>query len=628
MPPPKFSRLVSSEDYKLDNLSQEPLRYSNNFNEPALPAEAPTRWKSIKAAYEPQFTYVRAPIDDEFKASRPKTGKRNSSRLSIIANPVSNFRIPEFAAPWQHERPDLLNASKSTVRYFDRRKQWRRTFLNGLIQWFLTLSIALLQWATLFGFSRPHTLSRFEKYSFNALITLLSLALGLAVVAALKSYAKLLSWRFLASKYRDLQDFELVMNCDSQAKVLKLLWAGRTHGRFWLNKTQLLCIVSLFIFVALQITIGLLGLTYSIDNSSEPSHMFGNVSIVDLTNIYQDPTYNTSDFADQTAAANYFGLVGQNYYQYFEPLGQGDEGFESIYTVDGHTFFYNFVDLNPKVNQQDIVSATSKRWVQTDANCVELKIVDGGYVDYDSSTTTLTYKDERDVEHSIYVEGLTTFTTTVMSNGSSDCGARCTNLLLLDSAGFINSTTADEDPLPHLFGCNSTVSEVHNANTCLDERNCTLVDPLAKILAGAMGWSGTWYSENPLQYQTYPPGSPYSWDGAEDSVYQDATIRGSQVSWFTAGALAAMDDAGPRITVEGDTPRPGVALDVKWQFAIPVLCVVPAVQFFVLLIVCTWANGALIKDGSYLAAARLLRPVVEKLEEHGCALTGGKLSLC
>lgn len=124
--------------------------------------------------------------------------------------------------------------------------------------------------------------------------------------------------------------------------------------------------------------------------------------------------------------------------------------------------------------------------------------------------------------------------------------------------------------------------------------------------------------------QNYPPGSPYSWDSYDS--YLDPVNCESLLAGFAIQAVAAMDDAGPRITVRGSTPTPGLQLTVEWKYSIPLLAVVPLVQFAILLIVCVWSNGALIKDGSYLAAARLLRPVVDKLEEHGCALTGDEIA--
>ncbi|KAK5069545.1 hypothetical protein LTR51_008378 [Lithohypha guttulata] len=520
---------------------------------------------------------------------------------------------------------NMSNLSAFRVKDPRQSKQLRRTFVNGFLQWLLTLGLVLCEFAVLYGFSRQPTVSKAEKYSFNAAITLLSLALSLAVVAALKSYCKLLSWRLLASKYRDLQEFELIMNCDSQSKVLKLLWASRTSGRFRLSKTQILCIVSFFVFIGLQICIGLLGLTYSIDASQNVDHIYGNVSVVDLSNIYQDPSYNTAGYVDRTAAANYFGLVGQNYpIQYNWPLGKGDEGFENIYTADNSTFFYNFVDAAVDVNANNPVFDTSRRWIAANATCVELEIISGGYIKTDGSDQWLSYKNVLGNNQTIYVQSQTTLTSTYMSNSSnSGCGDRCTSMLVLDSASYDNDTQSEA--VPHLLTCNTTIDVVHNANTCTRARDCTLEDDLARIIAGGIGWSGTWFTDgNPLQYRTYPPGSPYSWDGYE--AYQDPSFRAWQVATFAIDVIAAMDDLGPRKVVEGQAPKAGVALEVEWRYTIPLLCVVPTVQFIILLIVCIWSNGALIKDGSYLAAAHLLRPVVEKLEDHGCALTGDEIA--
>lgn len=574
----KFQPLANTDEYTLNDMSQS-RQQSVDANSQIDPnAQTPARWKSIRSAYTPQVTFVAAPkIDTEVneKEVRPtKYNRRSTSRLTNILNPVTNFSIPRFAAPWQHERPEG-SAATTTVRSFDRHKQWRRLFVNGFLQWLFTLAIVMSQWATLYGFSRESTLSKYQKYTFNALTTLLSLSLGLAIVAALRSYAKLLSWRFLASKYRDLQDFELVMNCNSQLKVLKLLWASRTEGQIWPNKTQILCVVSLLVVIGLQITIGLLGLTYSIDNSLESRYENGTVSLVDLSNVYQSSTYNVTNFPDQSGAANYYGLVGQNYWSSEKALGQGDEGFEYVYTSDNQSYFYNFVDMNaePQHGQQPAIK-TSKRWVQSNASCVPLKILAGGYLDENTTHSRLNYTDESGRFRSIFVDGQTAHTTTYMSNSSNatTCGSRCTSMLILDSAGFLT----DEDPgKPYLFACNNTVSQVYNSEECTTQSDCTLSDKLARILAGAIGWSGTWYPNNPMQYKTYPPGSPYSWDGFTNwtynghinSSYQNAQWRASQISYFTTAAIAAMDDSGPHIVVPGKAPQPGVTLNVNWKYS-------------------------------------------------------------
>lgn len=185
---------------------------------------------------------------------------------------VSHFNVPRIAAPWEHEilEKDELNMSASdTVRDFDQSRQRRRLFINSFFQWLITAAICVGLVAVLYSYSHRLTLSQTEKHAFNALVTGLSILLGLNLASSLSGYAQMMRWRLLAAKYRSLQDFELIMNCDSQMKVFRLLWAGRTRGRWWLpNRTQILCFSWLSINIALQIFTALLGLTYSVDTST------------------------------------------------------------------------------------------------------------------------------------------------------------------------------------------------------------------------------------------------------------------------------------------------------------------------------------------------------------------------
>ena len=168
----------------------------------------------------------------------------------------------------------------NTVRDFDYRRQRRRLFINGVFQWAITAAICLGLVGVLYSYSNLKTLTQNQKHIFNALVTGLSIALGLNLASSLSGYAQMMRWRLLAAKYRNLQDFELIMNSDSQMKVFRLLWAGRTRGRWWIpNKTQLLCFTWLFINTALQVFTALLGLTYSVDTSSaRVNNQFGKPS--------------------------------------------------------------------------------------------------------------------------------------------------------------------------------------------------------------------------------------------------------------------------------------------------------------------------------------------------------------
>jgi len=446
------------------------------------------------------------------------------------------------------------------------------------------------------------------------------------------------------------------MNCDSQTKVLKLLWAGRTPGK-WLNRTQVFCIFSILLVIGLQIVIGMLGkvlfhyttrllvngslgLTYSIDSTDNYNEwVYGNTTVVDLSNICQSwncTDYDLSDpgdnFVDQTGAANYYGLAGQNYDTEYASLGDGNNSVETIYTSDNDTYFYQFGDQSPDPLNNNVGATT--RYVVQNTTCASLKIVSGGFVE----NNTLVWEDEHHVRRQIGSDGglseTTELTTTYIGNGSQHdyCGDRCTRILVLNTG--LSGSSSYKPVQPMLFGCNSTVGQVQNADSCSNKTACTLSNPLARIFAGAIGWQGSYWAGNvySLQYKNYPPGSPWCWydqtlyDADYWKYQNNPQLVASNIAMFTTNAIAAMDDNGPRITIAGYYPTTPSSLSVEWKYAIPIICVVPITQLIVLFIVCIWSNGAVVKDGSYLSAARLLRPVVEKLENHGGALTGDEIA--
>lgn len=134
--------------------------------------------------------------------------------------------------------------------------------------WFGTFFICGALAGTMYGFAKIDSgMSRFQKYGYNALVTGLSILLGLAFAAQFKQYAEMMRWRFLASEYRTLQDFELVLGCDSYRNTLSLMFGGNTKGTWYPSKTQVLACVWFIIFVLFNVCTALLGLTYSIDVS-------------------------------------------------------------------------------------------------------------------------------------------------------------------------------------------------------------------------------------------------------------------------------------------------------------------------------------------------------------------------
>ncbi|KIW95070.1 uncharacterized protein Z519_03652 [Cladophialophora bantiana CBS 173.52] len=568
----------------------------------------------------------------------------NSSLYKVASSirdfAVSHFDVPKVAAPWEHELSEKYGSNlppTSSVRYFDHRRQRRRLFINSTFQWLVTAIICALLAGCLYGFSTLITgLSTTRKQIFNALVTGLSLCLGLNLASSLRGYAQMMRWRFLASGYRTLQDFELVLNCDSQSKVFRLIWAGRTRGSCLPNKTQILAVVWLLINIAVLIFTALLGLTYSIDVSSDYVRLtYGNVSVADVsyignaetTALYAGNDSSAASVLAETSVANEWGITGQDFDVWETSFDQYFGMQQSIYT-DGNLYWYRFIDRSPLAFELTVVT---QRTVNTTATCQSFPVTYGGYAGFQTTNASIawdvTWVDANGEENTWWIPDVATGATTWMSNMTSDCGPRCVQIFALQTA---DNDTASV-PKPRFWSCLSYVSHVDGIDLYINPDQYQIPDDQAQILAGAIGWSGVLMEssdnatsdapETQIQMVNYPASSQWSPPG---NITEDEMAL--LVMKFTAGAISAIDSDGPRLNVTGYGPAPAQILTVQWQYAGSILGGIPLAQGLVLLAVITFANKAIIKDTSYLGMARLLRPVVEKLGDTGCLLTGDEIA--
>lgn len=603
-----------TQDENREEHNQEPLHFSNSIMDQDGKFD-PSMYRDIDKSTR-QCSSVPT---DEFINDLSIDGLRNRRRSSQL--PPTTRTESRLPYPWQHGKIPMH--ASSTSREFSRIRQTRRIIGYGLLQWLITLAVVLGQFATLYCYGKIEALTPQQKHAFNALIIILSAACGLAVISALRTYMKLLKWRLLASSYHNLQQVELLMHCHEQTKALQLLWKGRTPGSLALNDTQILGVVSLLLFVGLNVTIGLLGLTYSVDTTYDKlNYQWGNVSLVDLSNIYalSGSFENGVDFS--TGAANLYGLIGESFWLSPDAL------LSSNVWSDDAVYYYNLTDATAPT-AKTTATAVSDRYLTGAATCMELTIVNGGVPTRDNNSSELVFVDERGDNRAINVYGITNLTSTWIGNTSTNaiCGPRCTNILILDSGSLPrdNTTERTENLIqPHLYACNSTISQVENTYSCTYPENCTLSDRNAQYIAGAIGFSGESYENSPLQYKTYPHGHILSWDGNPN--ISNVASRKAQVGSFSVGVVSAMDNVGPRINVAGWYPSPAVVLAVKWRYAIAVLSVLPILQLLMLVLIAAYTKDTLLRDSGYLSSAQLLRPVVDKLTERGSVLTSDEIA--
>ncbi|KIW76330.1 hypothetical protein Z517_11076 [Fonsecaea pedrosoi CBS 271.37] len=534
------------------------------------------------------------------------------------------FGPPRLRQPWRHSvSTDGLGFASRTTREFKPDRQRRRLLAVGLWQWFLTLLLCGLLALCLGVFGNLLWMTVTQVKAFNALIVLLSLFLGNNLTSSLREYAMMMRWRILTEKYRPLKEFDLLLRCDSLRKVARLFLTARTPGRawFWLNTTQLLCVLWLGINLVVQILVALLGLTYNLNTSNIPERRFGTMSIADLTVIRdiwgaKDPTFDA-----QLGSANYFGIQGQDYFFVGgNPPGQGSvpsygtPGTPMIYgNHDWSVMTYVFQDQSLQNPQLTLVS---HRNVSVTGDCRQLQVIEGG----NGTSTSVTYRDEAGGLSTFNVEHVGPGAMTYVGVLNSTCGPRCTEVLALQSA---NGNTIPEAAF---FRCRNTVSEVRGIKEYIDSgepaESFKLSDQQARIVAGAIGWSGFNYTRDDMyQYVRYNTETYWSPD-----IPADADMISQRVMEFSVEAVAAIDYNGPRRNASGWYAVPAQVVSVEWRWSASILGLLPFVQLVTLLCVVTWANSAVIRDDNLLSAARLLRPIVERLGDKGCLLTSYEIA--
>jgi len=529
--------------------------------------------------------------------------------------------------PWRHSvSKGVTDPLSQTLREYKPFRQRRRLLVKAMFHWVATTLLCGLLATCLGVFGSMLKMSVSEIKLFNALIVLLSLFLGNNLSGTLREFALMFRWRLLASKYRSLEEFDLLLSCESLRKVLKLFWTGRTRGRLWfrLNRTQCLCALWLGINMCLQVLVALLGVTYNLETSKHPGVQFGQLSVANLTEINDIWSADNPDFMSQLGSANSYGIQGQDYNFIDGPVpgqtGPWAFGTPSTPTVYGNgpqwtSMTYAFQDANPR---NAAITLISHRNITTEATCNAHRVTDGG----DGIASHVTYIDDLGSPVTLEFPFTDPGATVYIGVLNSTCGPRCTQVMALQTS---NGETI---PTPSFYSCNNTLSAVDGVESYLfpglDQNEATfqLADKEARIIAGAIGWSVTTSGNtSAYQYARYTPSSYWSPDHPVS-----AYLVGQRVMEFAVQAIAAMDYNGPQRNVTGWYPVLAQSVSVEWEWAGAILGLVPVVQLIASVCVILWSNTAIIRDESHLSTARLLRPLVQKLGNKGCLLSGEEIA--
>ena len=95
---------------------------------------------------------------------------------------------------------------KGLQKHFSPEKQLRKLLLDGLCRWAVTAVLILCLYITLFHYSAKEVMNQAKKLQFNALITGLSIGLGLSIASSLQEMALEIRWWILSRRKRSLHE--------------------------------------------------------------------------------------------------------------------------------------------------------------------------------------------------------------------------------------------------------------------------------------------------------------------------------------------------------------------------------------------------------------------------------------
>jgi hypothetical protein len=191
---------------------------------------------------------------------------KGENSLTTIASRVS------ISNPWEHEAPNLDKSQidqLSTARRFRPGRQRWRVFISGLPGLLLTTLLCISLYVVYYVYNKKSFLRKRDQLSYNWLSMTLYLVISMSLSGAFKTFAKSYRWHLLSTRYIGLEEFDMVLGCESLITSTRLLWKGKTRGRLIPSRIQLYCGIFLLLNLGLQLAVSGLGLVVSPEPSSK-----------------------------------------------------------------------------------------------------------------------------------------------------------------------------------------------------------------------------------------------------------------------------------------------------------------------------------------------------------------------
>ncbi|KAL0934903.1 uncharacterized protein CTRU02_209494 [Colletotrichum truncatum] len=524
-----------------------------------------------------------------------------------LSYPTQDFNYSEDAAILKKKADDgQFHGMPAT-----RQTRWK-ILGKVLSRWAITMVIIVSIYTVISVYSSKPVMNQTTKRQYNALITGLSIALGLAVASSLNHMVAELRWWILSRRYRSKRKVELILAADNLKHTIMLA----VRSKRW---TIHLAAVGWFILsIGSQVGLAAIGLCYSTETADKRALLVpGNVTIPNLANIETDKVVksNSKTLGAEQYTANSYGTMSLAFLT--APVEEAPSA-RAIYVPSDPLMFcgdtyckYVFHETSTAsikdVNANPVTVATN-RSINSTATCVAWPVTSGGNGTTSNITVSLPNGDKNEVF--IPVRGGTE-QSTFMTNSSVSCGVGCS----------IVSAFEASSSSPWYYSCNVTVGKVANATLPEHEVGVNLTSLAAAGIALQGFAASSLVNDTNFQYQMYPAESVFGtpMNGSTD-------IMQALLARFAIGVVAIAAENNGDLTVDGNMPMKGTQLTVShWNFVHMILILTATLQLALGIAAALVANRVVVPDGGAVEMALVMRSMaIRERMGHGDGAEGVK----
>ena len=545
---------------------------------------------------------------------------KNLDTLFQVCN-TSNARYKAYA----YTLPD-----KTLEREFKPAQQTLKLLIEQAPRLVITYVIVALVILTLKLFENDGNVSHNYKYIFNVIMTVLGLALGLNFLEAYKDLAKVLRWRILANRSYTIRELDLILGGESLMKLITLM--GESLRK---PLTLLVCASWVFMNLAAQGSIAVMGLTYSMDSGYASNGTYtknGRVNVSKLDCYYSFGNCLQAAEAGMAVAHDYGQLTrGRTSCAYSNDsdISKANQLCYYFNNLNGQEFAYRFNEYNPGDSTSSYPFLTNRTVKASAGQCYEYAVNtdNPNFIDIPDGIGGAqvfpiyneTYNGTITIPRATSANDATTW----IYNGTERpqdatfqaCGPRCLWMYAFRSQGVITQRS------DAVFSCPITVTDVNNASRPFH----SLPPDIARLAAASIALTGRYTNPDGAdrdwrQYTLYPWGSDWEINGLS------AQEVGSRMAEFALGSVAGMATLNPSQLQPGTLPILGYNLSIHWRYIIALSACIAGVHALLVALMLWIARPVIIIDDSNLCTARLLQGLVGRLDGGGSLLDGQEIA--